>query len=207
MEAHREENIKTAGYSGVISLLYDRFSLIWWSLFSCRSRWWRARFCLLRAPRECRANTAKPIKQKASSLLWRTWLPCRHLTWQRRAGSRAAGSRGTDVQPDAWTRQGIGEPPDARRRSSSSPGEAGLQFLGGRAPRAVRQSAGRPGGGGCGDLWYSPPRPHCALTSTSSWKYDGCFYVWSMVTVILPIIFLSFFSPSQPMSDDGQLKN
>lgn len=34
------------------------------------------------------------------------------------------------MQPDVLTRLGIGEPPDARRRSSSSPGEAGLQFLG-----------------------------------------------------------------------------
>lgn len=63
----------------------------------------------------------------------------------------------------------------------------------GRAPRAVRQSAGRLGGGGCGDLWYFPPSQHYCLTSISSWKYYGeSFNFSSMVTVAYPP---SIFSP------------
>lgn len=59
----------------------------------------------------------------------------------------------------------------------------------GRAPRAVRQSAGRPGGGGCGDLWYFPSSPHCAPAPKLSRKYNGgCFHVWSVVTAILPVL-------------------
>lgn len=123
-------------------------SLVWWGFFSCRSKWWRARFYLWRAPCECRAGIqeSQANKRHPAPLLWRTWLPCRHLTWQRRAGSRAAGTRGTDVQPDVWTRPGAEEPPDARRRSSSSPGEAGLQFLGTSAKGSAavsRQTGGR----------------------------------------------------------------
>lgn len=101
---------------------------------------WRRRVNL-GLKQESQANKRHP-----APLLWRTWLPCRHLTWQRRAGSRAAGSRGTDVQPDVWTRQGTEESPDARRRSSSSPREAGLQFLGTSAKGSAavsRQTGGR----------------------------------------------------------------
>lgn len=139
-------------------------------------------------------------KRHPAPLLWRTWLPCRHLTWQRRAGSRAAGSRGTDVQPDVWTRQGTEEPPDARRRSSSSsPREAGLQFLGTSAKgsaavsrqtgaRRLQRSVIRPP--------QSPLRSHLQIILEIQWWMLLCLITDDCDSPSL----LCFFHPSQSVT-------
>ncbi|KAJ8011269.1 hypothetical protein DPEC_G00056400 [Dallia pectoralis] len=73
------------------------------------------------------------------------------LPSQRAAAGKGAGSKGTDLPPDAWTQKGRGTSDSRGRGSRAARLRPNCSFRG-RAPRAVRHSEVI-SGEGCGELF------------------------------------------------------